>query len=226
MSQPIITAIIFDMDGLMFDSERLTLDAWRRAMADHGYQASEQLFVDAVGLTMDKTNEVLRAYYGPKFPLEATNRRTGEYFREAVALHGAPLKPGLLPLLDYLRDSGLRLAVASSSSRRGVDHMLNAAGLMERFSATVAGDEVEHGKPAPDIFLRAGRSAELRSRQLPRVGRLGGRHTGRGCGRHSLYHRARPEAARARGGSAGRSGATRSAWRVRDWLAAQPGAMP
>ncbi len=155
MTQSFPAAVIFDMDGLMFDSERLVLRAWTRAMADFGYQASEELFLSTVGQTMARTNQVLRATYGPDFLLDETNGRTGDYFWQEVDEQGAPLKPGLLELLDYLDSRGIARAVASSSDRRTVDRMLTAAGLLDGFAATVAGDEVAHGKPAPDIFLHA-----------------------------------------------------------------------
>lgn len=148
-------AVLFDMDGLMFDSERLILRAWQRAMADFGYQASEEVFLASVGTTVESTNQLLRAAYGPDFPLEATNDRTGEYVWQEVDDLGAPLKPGLLALLDYLEAQGIPKAVASSSKRASIDRLLASAGLTGRFAASAAGDEVTHGKPAPDIFLLA-----------------------------------------------------------------------
>ena len=151
------TAVLFDMDGLMFDTERLILRAWQRAMADFGYEASEEVFLASVGTTVESTNRLLRAAYGPDFPLEATNERTGDYVWQEVDEQGAPFKPGLLALLDFLEAHGIPKAVASSSERATIDRLLSAAGLTERFAATAAGDEVLQGKPAPDIFLLAAR---------------------------------------------------------------------
>lgn len=148
-------AVLFDMDGLMFDSERLILRAWQRAMADFGYEASEEVYLASVGRTVEATNQLLRAAYGPDFALEATNERTGEYIWQEVDAQGPPLKPGLLALLDYLEAQGIPKAVASSSERASIERLLAAAGLTGRFAAIAAGDEVAHGKPAPDIFLLA-----------------------------------------------------------------------
>ena len=139
----------------MFDSERLILRAWQRAMADFGYQASEEVFLASVGTTVESTNRQLRAAYGPDFPLEATNDRTSEYVWQEVDARGAPFKPGLLPLLDHLEAHGIPKAVASSSQRATILRLLSSAGFLERFGAIAAGDEVVHGKPAPDIFLLA-----------------------------------------------------------------------
>lgn len=139
----------------MFDSERLILLAWTRALADFGYQASEEVFLRSVGMTMERTNQVLRDAYGFDFPLDATNQRTDVYVWQEIASQGVPLKPGLPALLAYLDNQRIPRAVASSSSRSTIDGLLTAAGLLNEFAATVAGDEVQYGKPAPDIFQRA-----------------------------------------------------------------------
>lgn len=148
-------AVLFDMDGLMLDTERLLYAAWQRAMADFGYEASEEVFLASVGITVQDTNQLLRATYGPDFPLEATNNRTGDYVWQEVDAAGAPLKPGLLALLDFLEAHGIAKAVASSSERSAIERLLGSVDLLPRFAAIAAGDEVEHGKPAPDIFLLA-----------------------------------------------------------------------
>jgi HAD superfamily hydrolase (TIGR01509 family) len=151
------SAVLFDMDGLMFDTERLIWRAWRQAMDDFGYEASDEVFLASIGATVESTNQLLIAAYGPDFLLEATNRRTDEYAWQEVEARGAPLKPGLLALLDYLELQEIPKAVASSSGRATIDRLLAAAGLAQRFAAIAAGDQVTHGKPAPDIFLLAAR---------------------------------------------------------------------
>lgn len=139
----------------MFDTERLIWRAWRQALADFGYEASDDVFMASIGATVESTNQLLIAVYGPDFLLEATNRRTDEYAWQEVEARGAPLKPGLLALLDYLELQEIPKAVASSSGRATIDRLLAAAGLAQRFAAIAAGDQVLHGKPAPDIFLLA-----------------------------------------------------------------------
>jgi len=162
MVEPItFSAVLFDMDGLMFDTERLMLRAWRRAMADFGYDASDEVFMASIGATVESTNRLLVAAYGPDFLLEATNRRTDEYARQEVETRGAPLKPGLLALLTYLEAREIPKAVASSSRRATIERLLAAAELTERFAAIAAGDQVTRGKPAPDIFLLAAQRLEV-----------------------------------------------------------------
>lgn len=154
MRQP-ISAVIFDMDGLMFDTERLILWAWQKAMADYDFLAPEELYLKSVGLTDEATNAILVEALGDGFPLEAVRDRERLYLDGYIKDHGAPIKPGLLELLDFLDEQGLPKAVGSSSRRRTVERMVSSAGLSSRFSALAGGDEVLHGKPAPDIFLLA-----------------------------------------------------------------------
>lgn len=150
-----LRAVIFDMDGLMLDTERLILWGWQQAMADFGYPAPVELYLRSVGMTEERTNEILREALGETFPVEAVREREREHVRRRIAEDGVPLKPGLLELLDYLDSQALARAVASSAWRRTVEGHLRGAGLLPRFHAIAAGDEVAHGKPAPDIFLLA-----------------------------------------------------------------------
>ncbi|MCS6843537.1 MAG: HAD family phosphatase [Caldilineales bacterium] len=149
------TALLFDMDGLMFDTERLVLAAWRQAVVEAGYPARDEVFLECVGRNAEATDQVVRAAYGPDFPLETVNRRTNQVIWQRINREGVPLKPGLLPLLDYLEAQGVPRAVASSTERPIVERLLAQTGLRSRFAAVVGGDEVPRSKPAPDIFLLA-----------------------------------------------------------------------
>ena len=154
MRQP-ITAVIFDMDGLMFDTERLILWAWQKAMADYRFPAPEELYLKSVGLTDEATNAILMDMLGDGFPLEAVRDGERHYLHGYIEEHGAPIKPALPELLDFLDELGLPKAVGSSPRRRTVERMVSSAGLLDRFGALAGGDEVTHGKPTPNIFLLA-----------------------------------------------------------------------
>ncbi|MGC9399955.1 MAG: HAD family hydrolase [Anaerolineae bacterium] len=150
-----IQAVIFDMDGLMLDTERIARIAWRRAAADWGRTLSDELFAAITGLNATDANAVLQEAFGPTFPVTAARRRRQRYYEAYIAEHGIELKPGLLPLLEEIEARQLPHAVASSTPRAGVLYKLTLAGLVERFEILVGGDEVAQGKPAPDIFLEA-----------------------------------------------------------------------
>lgn len=149
------TALIFDMDGLMLDSERIAQVAWRRAARDQGFDFSDEVFRGVIGLKLPDVEAYLRRELSRDFPFETVYRRKQAYVDEIVEVSGLPLKPGLLELLDAIEARRLKKAVASSSPRRVVENNLERVGLSGRFDALVGGDQVERGKPAPDIFLAA-----------------------------------------------------------------------
>lgn len=147
-------AVVFDMDGLLLDTERLAWQAWRQALADWGYPLPDDLFLSVVGRTARSTAEVFRQAFGPDLPLDAVVRRKDEYL-DALYAQPIPVQPGVLELLACLDEWGLPRAVASSTVRARVLFKLARTGLLDRFPVVVGGDEVPHGKPAPDLFLAA-----------------------------------------------------------------------
>jgi HAD superfamily hydrolase (TIGR01509 family) len=150
-------AVIFDMDGLMLDTEPLYKIAWQRAAVQCGHRISEELYVNLIGRTRVDGEKILCAEFGPAFGLEA--------FREACyrceeaefeARHPAK-KRGLDELLNLLDARRIPKAVATSTERRQALAQLGGLGLLDRFNAIATGDEVANGKPAPDLFLLAAR---------------------------------------------------------------------
>jgi HAD superfamily hydrolase (TIGR01509 family) len=150
-----LQAVIFDMDGLMLDTERIAWIAWQRAASDWGFTLSKETFTALIGLTVPDSNAVLQEAFGPEFPVKEARRRRQHYYEAHIQAHGIDLKPGLLTLLARLERRHLPKAVASSTAREGVIHKLRVTGLTGRFEALVGGDEVKRGKPSPDIFLAA-----------------------------------------------------------------------
>ena len=158
-----LSAVIFDMDGLMLDSEVIARTAWRQALAEQGRTLSDDFFNQMLGRTTDDTRTLLRQAFGPELPVEALVQRKRQYVMDEVAQHGMPVKAGLWELLEWLESQSIAKAVASSARREDVEQKLVRAGLQGRFDAVVTGDQVEHGKPAPDIFLAAARQVRAPS---------------------------------------------------------------
>jgi len=148
-------AVIFDMDGLMFDTENMTIPLWEIAGKPFGYNLTREIVLRMVGISGEEARLTLLEEFGPDFPYE--NIRDG--FRllvdKEIEKRGVPKKPGLMFLLDRLRSAKIPLGVATSTrSYRAVD-MLDKAGILGYFTAITCGEEVTNGKPAPDIFLLA-----------------------------------------------------------------------
>lgn len=146
-------AVVFDMDGLMLDSERVDRAAWQTVAARHGFEFSDQLHSTLIGRRAIETEAELRAHYGPSFDYAAVRAEVRALWREQIASGGIPLKPGLLELLDHLDRAQIPKAVATSTAR--VSALAALGALIERLDVLVCGDEVARSKPAPDIYLSA-----------------------------------------------------------------------
>jgi len=148
-------AVIFDMDGLMLDTERLALIAWREASAALGLAFDPDVAQRMIGRNNADSRALIHAHYGENFPIDALMAAAGETYELIVAREGIALKRGLTELLDWLDRERIAKAVATSTRRSRALAKLQKTGLLPRFGTLVAGDEIARGKPAPDIFLAA-----------------------------------------------------------------------
>lgn len=156
-----VKAIVFDMDGLMLDTEPLYKVAWQAASADLGYVLDDAFYARLVGRpTRDCEQEVVR-HFGSTFPLDRFRVRWPERWQAEVAANGIRQKPGLPQFLAFLDRQRLRVAVATSSEADYAAFSLRHAGLEGRFEVIVTGDQVARGKPAPDIYLEAARRLQV-----------------------------------------------------------------
>jgi len=150
-----IEAVILDMDGLMFDTERLAVEGWRMAGGEFGIEMPYDLVLSTVGTNTADTREILERGLGRKIPFDEMRARRFVYLWDVIDREGVPVKKGLGGLLDLLEGRSVPAAVATSTERGKTEKLLRMSGLYDRFQVLVCGDEVARGKPAPDIFLAA-----------------------------------------------------------------------
>jgi len=144
-------AVVFDLDGTLIDSEALVLEAYMAAADRHGVPFTHAQFLTLVGRHRQHSEMKMREYFGAAFPLEAFYATVGEFFGD----RSAPLKPGVGALLDRLDASATPYALATSSGPGWVNKHFAAHNLAERFRGVVTREDVTHGKPHPEPYLKA-----------------------------------------------------------------------
>jgi beta-phosphoglucomutase len=152
-----IRAVVFDMDGLMLDTEPLYKVAWQTASAELGYELDDPSYSRLVGRQTEDCERMLLKQFGSDFPLDRFRARWPKLWQAEVSAKGIQQKPGLLEFLTFLDAQGLPVAVATSSESDYTVFSLRHAGLEGRFEVVVTGDQVDRGKPAPDIYVEAAR---------------------------------------------------------------------
>lgn len=155
MEKPTINAVIFDQDGLMFDTERMSEGIWYRVADELGIPIYDELLASIRGMNADDSYGLFREYYGDTVDIRAFRERKREVFLREVREKGVLVKPGLRKLLVWLREHGYRMAVATASREEYTRRNLEETGISEYFAAVTNCDMVKHAKPDPELFLKA-----------------------------------------------------------------------
>ena len=148
-------AVIFDMDGLMFDTERVFFGAWDYAGEKMGLGKAGYMLMRTLGMNTADGNQQWRNEFGDDVDIDALWAYTKEYMDDYYSRYAVTVKPGLYDLLTYLERREYKLAVASSTRLEKVERHLRNANVRQYFSAVITGDMVEHSKPEPDIYIKA-----------------------------------------------------------------------
>ena len=150
-----IKAIIFDMDGLMIDSERVTFECYQERLKDMNLTMDEEFYKTLLGKPIKGIYQRFYDVYGNDFPIETVIQDVHQLMSERFEKEGVPVKKGLIELLHYLKDNNYKTIVATSSNRDRVDKILAQAKITEFFDDSICGDEVTKGKPNPEVFLKS-----------------------------------------------------------------------
>jgi HAD superfamily hydrolase (TIGR01509 family) len=151
-----VEAVIFDMDGTLIDSESVYIAGMQDAAGTLGLALPLELCHAMVGVPSHECNVMLQEHYGPGFDLAVFRGHFSTSVQRRMS-ERVPVKPGVVELLDFLRDRGLPLAIATSAGRATAERNLGRAGLLNRFVTLATRDDVEHPKPAPDLYREAAR---------------------------------------------------------------------
>lgn len=148
-------AVVFDMDGVLFDTETICLEAWKMVGEEYHIEDIERTAIGCIGLNLTDTKAFFQQKYGADIDFELYKAACSGHIREIIDREGLPLKPGVKEILTFLKEKGCRVALASSTAKEGVLKHIRRAGISEFFEVVVGGDMVEHSKPRPDIYLMA-----------------------------------------------------------------------
>ena len=151
-----IQTVIFDMDGTIFDTERLLLRSWQEAV-ERG--AAPPRVLDEIpkwrGHTRSEVREMLEALFEEAFSVDGCMQLRAEIIREILDREGVPLKEGVPQVFEELKEMGISMALATASSAASVEDYMRRTGYKQYFDRIITGDCVSNGKPAPDLFLLA-----------------------------------------------------------------------
>ncbi|MEM1059407.1 MAG: HAD family phosphatase [Verrucomicrobiota bacterium] len=150
-----IRGVVFDMDGLLLDTEAIFKGAWQYAAKICGYQLSDEMFLQFIGRSATDTDELMVTIFGQEFVPRHFREVADRYAADFEEKHGLPVKPGVHRLLDFCHRRGWPCGVASSTHAREVERRLRSSELWHEFDAVTCGDQVVNGKPHPEIYQTA-----------------------------------------------------------------------
>ena len=154
-------AVIFDMDGVIFDTERVYLEIWKSVFEKYGYKMTKELYVNVMGTGRKNVIKTFLENFGDDLPIEKMYEEKDNQLFYIIENQGIPLKKGVKELFSMLKEKNYKIALATSAKRERVEKQIKDKWLKESFDAIVCGDDVEKGKPSPDIFLKAAKEIDV-----------------------------------------------------------------
>ena len=148
-------AIVFDVDGVLFDTEVLLRGVWETYSAELGWPQVGENYLSFMGQSRAGICQKMERMFGTEFPAMDFLTRCSERAQALMEAEGVPMKPGVRELLDYLHSVDMPLALATSTNATRTYRRMEMTGLDRDFPTIITGDLIEHSKPAPDIYLAA-----------------------------------------------------------------------
>ena len=154
-------AVIFDMDGVIFDTERVYLEIWQSVFEKYGYKMTKELYITVMGTGRKNVIKTFLENFGDDLPIEKMYEEKDNQLFYIIENQGIPLKEGVKELFSMLKEKNYKIALATSAKRERVEKQIKDKWLKESFDAIVCGDDVEKGKPSPDIFLKDAKKIDV-----------------------------------------------------------------
>ena len=150
-----IKAVLFDMDGVIFDTERIYLEEWIEIFNKYGYKMTKEIYLPCMGTGRVHIKKRFKEIFGQDLPIEQMYIEKDAMLSEAVSNGKIPIKMGAIEILDFLRDNNIKIALATSARKERLLMQLDSAKIKDKFDALVCRDDVKNLKPDPEIFLQA-----------------------------------------------------------------------
>lgn len=150
-----ITSVIFDMDGLLFDTEIIYFSCYKKAAAEWGLDFTFELFTACIGISREEAAKFMQQHFGKDVDPALIHQRTYEIVEEYLTNGGEiPFRPGAKEAVEFFYKRGLKIGLASSNMRKWAEFYLKQKGIFSYFSAITTSDEVTHLKPNPEVYLK------------------------------------------------------------------------
>lgn len=156
-----VKAVIFDMDGVIFDTERIYLESWISVFKDYGYELKKEIYFSVMGKGRDRVKEIYLENFGKKLPIEEMYKKKDQILMEKIYEDKNLLKEGAFEILSYLKKNNIKIALATAAKRERVLNHLESYKLYDFFEVITTGEDILNGKPNPEIFLKTMKKLEL-----------------------------------------------------------------
>lgn len=156
-----IKGVVFDMDGLMFDTEILTFKIWKEILDECNYDHTLEFYKETIGKRSVEVVEMYKNRFGVDFDYQAVKVKAMEKFWQYTEEKGVPMKKGLVELLEHLKKNKIKIALATSTTTKSATEILTRANVIDYFDVLVCGDMVKEGKPHPEVFETAVKKLDL-----------------------------------------------------------------
>ena len=156
-----IEAVLFDMDGVIFYTERVYLEHWIKIFEKYGYEMKKEIYVSVMGRGRENVMKTFLEIYGESLPIIQMYKEKDELLVQAIEDGQVPMKPGAKEILNLLKENNIKIGLATSAKRDRMMMQLKMGKIENEFDAIVCGEDITNSKPDPEIFLKAAKKLSV-----------------------------------------------------------------